>query len=250
MWIYLYQNNSELAMKNAYIGEYVPNFATQWPCQDGFHVPLQSELQTVYNTGWCGYLKLPLAWRREYDSGWVAAQGAQCFYWSSSSYSDVRWAYLLKNEGWYAMTRNRKTFWFSIRPFKDVSVQPDSSWTVLYQGSWNTWVYHNSSLGLISLSTDWTTRITIADKNLWATTVWNSGDTLSEANCGKYYQRWNNYWFPFTWSVTTSSTQVNASTYWPWNYYSSSTYITYNWAWDSTGNWNLRWWEDGNVPVD
>ena len=101
------------------------------------------------------------------------------------------------------------------------------------------WIYHNSDLWLISLSSDWSTWLTIADKNLWATTVYNDGDTLSEANCGKYYQRWNNYGFPFTWSVTTSHTQVNASTYWPWNYYSSSTFIGYNWRWDTTDNWNL-----------
>lgn len=103
------------------------------------------------------------------------------------------------------------------------------------------WIYHNATLWVISLSSDGENWITIADKNLGATTVYNNGDTLSEANSGKYYQWGNNYWFPFTWSVTTSSTQVNASNYWPWNYYSSSTFITTNW-WDSSRNTNLRWW--------
>lgn len=88
------------------------------------------------------------------------------------------------------------------------------------------WIYHNADLWLISISSNWSSWLTIADKNLGATTVWNIWDTLSESNCWKYYQRWNNYWFPFTWTVTTSSTQVNASNYWPWNYYSSSTFIT------------------------
>ena len=111
------------------------------------------------------------------------------------------------------------------------------------------WIYHNSADGLISLSSDWINWITISDKNLWATTVWNSWDTLSEANCGKYYQRWNNYWFPRTWSVTTSSTQVNASNYWPWNYYSSSTFIKYSWRWDTTDNRNLRWWNTWTVEA-
>ena len=90
-----------------------------------------------------------------------------------------------------------------------------------------------------------TTRITIADKNLWATTVWNNWDTLSEANCWKYYQRWNNYWFPFTWSVTTSSTKVDASSYWPWNYYSRNVFVTIAtspYSWDSSNNQDLRWW--------
>ena len=114
------------------------------------------------------------------------------------------------------------------------------------------WIYRNQTEWIISLSSDGTTRITIADKNLWATQVYNDGDTLSEANCGKYYQRGNNYWFPFTWSVTTSSTKVNAWTYWPWNYYSSSTFITpstspYNW--DSSNNSNLWGWTTWTVEA-
>ena len=104
------------------------------------------------------------------------------------------------------------------------------------------WIYHNSDLWLISLSSDGSTRYTIADKNIWATTVYNDWDTLSQNNCGKYYQWGNNYWFPFTWSVSTSSSKVNASNYWPWNYYSSSTFITINGSWDSSDNNNLRWW--------
>lgn len=104
------------------------------------------------------------------------------------------------------------------------------------------WIYHNPSLWLISLSSDGSNWITIADKNLWATQVYNDGDALSEANCGRYYQWWNNYGFQFTWPTTTSSSQVDASTYWPWNYYTSSTFITSN-KWDSSVNANLRWWE-------
>mgnify|MGYP003307556105 CR=1 FL=1 len=117
------------------------------------------------------------------------------------------------------------------------------------------WIYWSSDLGLISLSSNWITWITITDKNLWATTVYNDWDTLSEANCGKYYQWWNNYWFPFTWSVTTSSTQVDASSYWPWNYYSSSTFITRSsttssrssvrndnlWGWVTWTNEAMQW---------
>lgn len=104
------------------------------------------------------------------------------------------------------------------------------------------WIYHNSTLWLISLSSDGTNWITIADKNLWATTVYNNWDTLSESNCGKYYQWGNNYGFPWTWSITTSSTTIDASTYWPWNYYSSSTFIiSWNSWWDNSWNANLRW---------
>lgn len=103
------------------------------------------------------------------------------------------------------------------------------------------WIYHNSDLWLISLSSDGSNWITMADKNLGATQVWNSWDTLSEANCGKYYQWWNNYGFPFTWSVTTSSSRANVSNYWPWNYYSGSTFITSQ-PRVTAVNRNLRWW--------
>jgi len=104
------------------------------------------------------------------------------------------------------------------------------------------WIYWNETEWLISLSSDGESWITIADKNLGATEVYNDWDTLSEANCWKYFQRWNNYGFPFTGAVTTSSTQVNAQNYWPWNYYSSSTFIIGSIDWSSVQNDNLRWW--------
>jgi len=105
------------------------------------------------------------------------------------------------------------------------------------------WIYHNSDLWLISLSSDGINWITIADKNLWATTVYNSGDTLSESNCGKFYQRWNNYWFSWSWTISSTTTKVNASNYWPWNYYSWSSFIkvSYWWDWSTSQNDNLRW---------
>lgn len=113
------------------------------------------------------------------------------------------------------------------------------------------WIYYNATSGVISLSADSVNWIAIADKNLWATAVYNYWDTLSEANCGYYYQRWNNYGFPRTSATNRSSTQVDVSGYGPDNYYSSSTFITaipiysttsYNLWWDTTGtNESRRW---------
>lgn len=108
------------------------------------------------------------------------------------------------------------------------------------------WIYRNPKDWIISMSSDWSTRYTIADKNLWATEVYNNWDTLSQANCWNFYQRWNNYWFPFTWAVNKSSTKVSASWYWPWNYFSSDTFIMVSWTWDSSNNYNLRWY-NGSV---
>lgn len=104
------------------------------------------------------------------------------------------------------------------------------------------WIYWNETEWLISLSSDGETWLTIADKNLGATQVYNNWDALSENNSGKYYQWWNNNAFPFTWATTTSSATVDASNYWPWNYYNSNTWISQN-QWDSSNNNNLWWWE-------
>lgn len=139
-----------------------------------------------------------------------------------------------------------KNGWYSLRWFKDAPEIPDNTWTILYDWSSTSpwaWVFYNSVLWLISISWNGTTWYTIADKNVWATTVYNSWDALSEANCGKFFQRWNNYWFPWTWTITTSATKIDATNYWPWNYYSSSAFITWSSGWDSSNNSNLRWWE-------
>lgn len=98
------------------------------------------------------------------------------------------------------------------------------------------WIYWNEELGLISLSSDGSTRYTIADKNLWAT----STDTTSSDSYGYYYQWGNNYGFPNSWSVTTSYSSVNASSYWPNNPYSDSTFRLLE-NWETSYNTNLRW---------
>jgi len=234
--------------------------AMQWPAPSGFHVPLNTEWQAVkdiwtalggWSNDWANFwiaLKLPFAGYRFYTSAGVSYQGTQGRYWSSSRYN-ANSAYNLyfKSSSITPQNGYNRAGGFSVRCFKNSPTIPTSSWTKLYWTSIESWwIFWSSADWLISLSSDWNTWITIQDKNLWATTVWNSGDTLSKANCGKYYQRWNNYWFPFTWSVTTSSTQVDASAYWPWNYYSSSTFITRSsspYRWDTTDNANLRWWE-------
>lgn len=113
----------------------------------------------------------------------------------------------------------------------------------------NAWVRWNSSEGVISVSADWITWYTIADKNLWATSVYTSWATLSETNCGKFYQWWNNYWFPYWTSQTWTNTHPNSDSYWPWNYYNSNwTFIGYyNWTnidmwwWDTNTNASKQW---------
>ena len=229
----------------------------QWPAPEWFHVPLTTEWQAVYNIwttlGWWSSdgdsiwanLKLPFAGNRDNVNANVYSQGEYGLYWCSTPYNNDS-AYLFVHCSFdiYPQYSSERSYGYSVRCFKDTPVIPTSSWAKLYWTSIEAGgIFWSSDLWLISLSSNWTTWITIADKNLWATTVWNSWNTLSEANCGKYFQRWNNYWFPRTWTITdTSSTQVDASIYWPWNYYNSSTFITWNNDWSSVQNDNLWWW--------
>ena len=233
----------------------------QWPCPTGFHVPTKNENVALVaamtalgidTSNWnCmkTYLKMPFAGNRGYSSAGVTFQGYYAAYWSSTAYSAVSAYYLsFHSDVLVPQDVNYRSYGLSVRCFKNSPLQPTSSWTTLFDGSWiaaGAWIFHNTTDWVISISSDWTNWITIADKNLWATTVYNDGDTLSQANCWNYYQRWNNYGFPRTWSVTTSSTQVDASNYWPWNYYNSSTFITRSsspYDWSSVQNDNLRWW--------
>lgn len=247
--------------KEIFVWEWIDDYsAIQWPAPSGFHVPLNTEWQTVYDiwkalggwsSDWTNFwisLKLPFAGSRNYTTSNISGHGSSGNYWSSSSYNSstvYSFSMYFRSSNIYPQSSGYRTSGYSVRCFKNVPTIPTSSWTKLYWTSIESWwIFWSSTDWLISLSSDWQTWITIADKNLWATTVWNSWDTLSEANCWKYYQWGNNYWFAWDWSVTTSLTQVNASNYWPWNYYSSDTFINHNsWRWDTTDNRNLRWWE-------
>ncbi len=113
----------------------------------------------------------------------------------------------------------------------------------VYNGHVSSWVgpgiYHHTVMGLLSYSSDGENRITIADKDIGQEVTWDW--------CPNCYQRWNNYAFEYPWSwVTTSSTRVDASAYWP-STYDSSTFITSEEAldWDTSGNADLWGWVTG-----
>jgi hypothetical protein len=129
----------------------------------------------------------------------------------------------------------------SVRLFLDEYIEPDNTRTVEYWTLWSAWIFHNATLWLISV-TNWTDKsITMYDKNVGATTVYNDGDTLTEANMGKLFQWWNYYWFPSTWTVSKkSSTMVNTTWYGGNNSYSSDTFITWNDDRSNPSNDNLR----------
>lgn len=122
-------------------------------------------------------------------------------------------------------------------------------WSRKIRPYYTAWIYWNPNIDwwVISISSNWEDWLTLADKNLWATTVYNYWDTMTEANCGKYYQWGNNYAFPFSWTPSLNTTKVDVSSYWPNNYYSNSTFrrVSWDWYWwtsaSATAATNLRW---------
>lgn len=111
--------------------------------------------------------------------------------------------------------------------------------------------YWNKTLWIVSFSTDWTNWTSLLDKNLWATTVYapdkfHVGEWVNVNNCWDFYQWWNNYWFPWSWNITTSPTTVDITWYGEWNYYNSSTFITeaerFTWSMSAKmGLWEWTW---------
>lgn len=120
-------------------------------------------------------------------------------------------------------------------------------WETIYTHEYWT-IMHNAELWQIKISADTFDDIIIADKNLWATTVFNYWDTISAANLGNVYQWWNNHAFPYgASSPTVSTSQVDMSSYTTPSTYSSSTFINVStsntlWtSWSATQWINLRW---------
>lgn len=246
--------------------------AMRWPCPNGFHIPTADNVLMLKNIWrdiwarwywWQGYIEfcnktlLPPAWRQSFN--YVPAGQYHVYYrtctstrWQTTSVSSTQALYYTTSSiEPYSRTRS-----LPIRPFKDIPVIPDNTRTTLYDGSstaaW-AWIFWNSTLWLVSASSNWTDWITTADKNVWATDVWEAWDTVTSTNSWLYYQWWNNYWFPWVWTwetVTTTSTQTDTTGYWPWNYYSNSS--LYDWVeedWSSVENNNLWWYETWIVQL-
>jgi hypothetical protein len=91
----------------------------------------------------------------------------------------------------------------------------------------------------------WDTIITLLDRNLWATT----NNTSSTGSYWYYFQWWNNWWFNWfdpTVAENAIESQVDASAYWPWNYYTSGIFLRTG-QWTSVINRNLWWWSGDGV---
>lgn len=108
-------------------------------------------------------------------------------------------------------------------------------------------IYWSQSLWLISILYNWTT-VTFADKNIWATTVWNDWDNTTSSNCWKFFQWGNNYGFPYDESFNTTTDEVDVSSYSWSNPYSWNTFV-YNHLWRMlNSNYDL-WWDSTDTLI-
>ena len=221
---------------------------TQWPCPNGFHIGTQTEwdtLKTALETLWVwnktdfmNYLKVPSAYYLNRANGAKTTSYWPVRFWTSNMVTKQKAYCVYVNEkDALAVAEDKPANGFSIRPIKDNPVEPDSTWTQM-----TTWIYWSSTLWLISIQNgnSW---ITMSDKNLWATNVWD--DWL-------YYQFWNNYWFTENPS-SKSATPVDTTGYGPGNYYNSSTFVTVSGKatnWMSVDNNNIWWWVTNGTWTD
>lgn len=221
----------------------------QWPCQEGWHIPSPGERQALIlslNALWIDitnnnclktYCKMPAVFYRKYQDG-TTSWDVTGYYWTSKAYEN--WpdrAYCLIGISWNSL--NPRANGMLIRPFKNKASIPTSSRTTLIENS-NWWVYHDSINWQISITNYTWWWITIADKNLGATQVYDINYAPSDDTIGYFYQRWNNYGFPPSWNITTSSVQVDTTGYQAPNYYSDNTFIIWNLNRSSVDNKNLR----------
>lgn len=228
-----------------YMLKEIVNFATKWPCPDWFHVPMSTDVSAI-NTAIVAVagssnlrnaLKWANTWRYNQNISISSTSGS--YSWCANANSTT-WFYCYYWELWsQSLYTMGQWYGMPIRPIRNTPKKPTSSWTMLYWTSIAAGgVFRNKSEWLISVSSDWNTRYTIADKNIWAANT-SSG--------WYYYQHGNCYWFSWAWWSSTSTKQ-STTWYWPWNYYTSSTWVKQN-PWASTNNNNLRWGASWNVPV-
>ena len=224
---------------------------TQWPCPNGFHIWVTDEwnlLKTALTTLWLWdktnfmtYLKVPSAYYLNRSNGSENTSYWPVRFWTSTMTSTGAADCMYVDEkDKIGIQSDKAGNAFCIRPFKDNAEIPDGTWTLL-----TTWVYWSEVKWLISITADgWLSYITIADRNLWATNVWDNG---------LYYQFWNNYWFsPSPSNYRTSKVTTDMTQYYPGNYYNDSTYtrVSSGNNWFTVTNNNIWWWVTNGTWTD
>ena len=220
---------------------------TQWPCPNGFHIGTKDEWQALVDaltTLWAydvnniqTYLKIPDAYYLVRSSGKKETKYWTVRIWTSTMTSNtVAWCWWIDENSKIIFQEDKPGNGFSLRPFKDNPVAPDSTWTLM-----TTWVYWSSTLWLISIQNG-SAWITISDKNLWATNVLDNW---------LFYQFWNNTWYTYSASPYVTSKPTLSDNYWPGNYYTGS-FVRVS----SGNNWfnwtdnNIWWWVTNGTWTD
>lgn len=158
--------------------------------------------------------------------------------WDSYYDWDVYQHWVLEEADWETLY-----VWISaLAEIWSVTAEKDREEETVILYSWDNWqIIHNIVNSEITLTkADWES-ITIMDRNLWATAyLWQPWATAADSYW-KFYQWWNNYWFPNSWAITKSNVQVDAS----WNSWqnpiNSSTFIYWSSNWMNPSNGELWW---------
>ena len=155
-------------------------------------------------------------------------------------------------------------FWFGGISLADLTITHDTSNMVSYTLNEN----ESFTAWTITIS-DWTTSITILDRNLWATAAWTWCEDPKNRNAcsqwddayGYHFQWWNNYGFKWTGDVLSGTDKATwnsgysnswfygttfiKSTSNPFDYWKDS--VTYRW-----NHYDLWWWSynDSTYSVD
>ena len=248
--------NTDGRAKITFIEDWTPPVPITWIG----HIPSKEEFEDVksimdwLNLPLSSYktkLHIPLSW--ELDSGDTHYMNKD--YRAYLRYSTPKtWrAYNLRIDGnnWTITSitidaDSNKAECYNVRLFLDEYIEPDSTRTVEAWTLWGAWIFHHDVLWVISL-TNWSDKnITMYDKNVGATTVYNDWDSQTITNVGRFFQRWNYYWFGYWVSPADRDPfAVDTTWYGSGNPYSSNTFHTIaSWqdTWLSPSNDHL--WDD------
>lgn len=189
-------------------------------------------LNNSWYSVWSNELLMPNVWYISYSS-WNFV-GASSYIWLTS----VDWASWvtlnLRTSDMKLVADWYRGYWQFVRPILDTFYMPDSSWTTIVWTIWWDWIFHNPNLEVITLMAG-PQKLSIADKNLWATQAWYPWDSATPSNYGKFYQWWNCYWFPASW-FNKSNQRVDTTWYWWAVTYSSDTFIYWYDDWSNPPN--------------
>lgn len=230
------------AWENIYFTENIDPYYITWPCDDWYHIPTVNEIKALKDSDiYFKDLLLPKSWFIDsalVEDNWIINPNIAADYWTVSPIWKKSYSYTDHYNSIYITEWNR-SIWCTIRPFANDPVEPDETRTVLKENK----VWHNENDWLITVLTKYGYYITMADKNLGATTVWNPGDQLSSTNRWHYFQRGNNYWFSADTKANISFDKIETGIYDYRNPYESSTFIWVEdrWEWSTITNNNLWW---------